>query len=407
MLLPFTIFLLIIVLLDINLASGLLNTFVFFSQMLPSLDLYAGGEIPIPDAAKPFVEFYQFCYGLFNLEYFESLDSMPGWCTFKYRSALTGALFGYFRAIWPLVFISFMWFIIFASEYCICIRKLRRLYQRIRPGGFSLGESFFRGLVTFIMLSYTKFTLVTLTILTPAYLTGPGGKKYRLVANLDGTLEYFGNEHFVNYAIPAIFVLVFIILLPLVIFATYPYMCNWLGIRTPRLMYFFDTLCGTFKNKRRFYYFALLYFVYRIALVAIFTFTPEVHERYILQHIFISIVLMLHMIAQPYKERYHNILDVCLLALIPAVISISFFQLFRVTNSASVNQSAMAIQIILLYIPLVYLAAVFVYKLYQWRKRNGYEQINNPPAANGNIAFFELTDDQFQGDEEANNDNNL
>ena len=51
-----------IILLDINLASGPLNTFVFFSQMLPYLDLYAGGEIPIADAAKPFVEFYQFVF---------------------------------------------------------------------------------------------------------------------------------------------------------------------------------------------------------------------------------------------------------------------------------------------------------------------------------------------------------
>ena len=73
---PLTLFLATIMLLDINLASGPLNTFVFFSQMLPSLDLYAGGEIPIDNAAKPFVEFYQFCYGIFNLEYFESIDGV-------------------------------------------------------------------------------------------------------------------------------------------------------------------------------------------------------------------------------------------------------------------------------------------------------------------------------------------
>ena len=99
---PLIIFLVTIILLDINLASGLLNTFVFFSQMLPSLDLYAGGEIPVNGGAKPFVKIYQFCYGIFNLQYFESLDIFQGWCTGKYTSALTVVALSYIEAFIPL-----------------------------------------------------------------------------------------------------------------------------------------------------------------------------------------------------------------------------------------------------------------------------------------------------------------
>jgi len=416
---PLTIFLLTIILLDINLASGLLNTFVFFSQMLPSLDLYAGGQIPIHNAAKPFVEVYQFCYGLFNLEYFESLDSMPGWCTFSFHSALTGIFFGYIVAFCPLVIISIVWFIIFMSDYCVCANKrnvignvtnkLRNLYRRIKPNGISLSNSFFRGLVTFIVLSYTKFTLVTLTILTPAYLSGPGGKNYGVVANLDGTMEYFGHEH-LTYAIPAIFVLVFIVLLPLVLFATYPFMCNWLGIPVHKMMPFFDTLSDAFKRNehRLYYYFSLSYFFYRIVLVTIFTFVPEVQQRYVLQQVFTSIILMVHVIAQPYKERKHNIIDLCLLTLIPTVISISFFQLFRVTNSASVYQLAMAVQIILLYIPLICLAVVIAYKFYQWRRYNGYVHIDPPDDQSFEPPPAIMLNDQYQGGvDQPNHDNNL
>ena len=419
---PLIIFLLTIILLDINLASGLLNTFVFFSQMLPSLDLYAGGEIPINDAAKPFVEIYQFCYGIFNLQYFESLDSVPGWCTVEYSSALTGVMFGYIEAFCPLVIIFIVWLIIFFSDYCTCgnqinvVRninnKLRQLYRRIKHRDVSLSESFFRGLVTFILLSYTKFTLVTLTLLAPAYLYGPGGHRYSVVANLDGTLEYFGHEH-LRYVIPAIFVLVFIVLLPPVLFATYPCMCNCLGIPTHKLMHFFDTLYGAFRKEHKLCgHFALLYFVYRIVIVAIFTFMPEIQQRYTLQQLVISVVLMLHVIAQPYRERFHNIVDVCLLALIPAVVSISFFQLFRATNSNSVDQFAMAIQIILLYIPLIYLAVVIVYQLYLWKRRNGYEQIdhnnnNDDILASGNDQLKLVASNQYQGGDEANHDNKL
>ena len=417
--LPLLIFLLIIIILDINLASGPLNTFVFFAQILPYLDLYAGGQIPINDGTKPFVMFYQFCYGIFNLQYFESLDILPGWCTVKYQSALSAAAMGYVDAFCPLVVIFLVWLIIFASDYCVCcgnegniIRrintKFRQLYRRIKPNGLSLSESFFRGLVTFILLSYTKFTLVTLTLLTPAYLHGPGGKTERVVARLDGTLDFFDSEHR-QYAEPAIFVLVFIILLPLVLFAMYPWMCNCLKIPTHKMMNFFDTLNGAFREEYKLYYFSLLYFVYRIVLVAIFTFISEAHPHYVLQQIFAGIVLMLHAIAQPYKNKYHNILDLCILALIPTVISISFYQLFNITTSDDIGPNVMVIQIILLYIPLIYLVALILYKLYQRKRRNGYERIDNNPAANDN-AFVELTmtaSMKYQAEDQANHDNKL
>ena len=110
----------------------------------------------------------------------------------------------------------------YASDYCTSKRNfvgkvnacLRQVYLKMKPNKtVSLHNSFFRGLVTFLVLTYSKFTLVTLTILTPAYLYGPGGKQYDTVVNLDGTLEYFGHGH-LPYAIPAILVLIFIVLLP-------------------------------------------------------------------------------------------------------------------------------------------------------------------------------------------------
>ena len=108
----------------------------------------------------------------------------------------------------------------------------------IKPNkNISLSQSFFRGFVTFLVLSYTKFTLVTFTLLKPTYLYGPGGKGYDTVVNLDGTLEYFGHGH-LPYAIPAILVLIFIVLLPLVILAMYPHMCTWLGIHVHKMMPF-------------------------------------------------------------------------------------------------------------------------------------------------------------------------
>ena len=403
---PLVVFLITIIFLDINLASGWLNTFVFFSQMLPSLNLYAGGQIPISDVAKPFIEIYQFCYGIFNLQYFELLDSFPGVCTFKSRSALTVVALGYIAAVCPLIIIFIIWLITYTSDYCVAMGKrntvgkavhcLQNIYRKVKPNkNVSLSQSFFRGFVTFLVLSYTKFTLVTFTLLKPGYLSGPGGRHYELVVNLDGTLEYFGHGH-LPYAIPAFLVLIFIVLLPLVILAMYPHMCNWLGIRIHKIMPFFDTLNGAFKLN--FYYFALFYFIYRLILVAIFSFTPEVQHQYVLQQLFSVTILMFHVIIRPYRENIHNVVDVCLLALIPTVLGISFYQLFNVVNTNNINQVAMVVQIILLYLPLVYLASVMLYKLYRWRR----------PCKKNNDADLEL-DFYAQVDEEVDDedDNNL
>ena len=373
---PLIIFLITIILIDINLASGQLNTFVFFSQMLPSLNLYASGQISIPDAAKPFVEIYQFCYGIFNLEYFELLDSFPNVCTFKSRSALTTVALDYVTAVCPIIIIFLIWLVMYTSDYCIfkgernivgkVAHCLQNVYRKIKPNkSISLSQSFFRGFVTFLLLSYTKFTLVTFTLLKPAYLSGPGGKHYSIVVNLDGTLEYFSHGH-LPYAIPAILVLIFIVLLPLAILAMYPRMCTWLEIHIHKMMSFFDSLNGAFKLNC--YYFALLYFVYRLILVAIFSFTPEVQQQYVLQQTLSIAILVFHVMKQPYRENMHNIVDLCLLALIPTIIGISSFQLFNVTTSNTINKVAMAVQILLLYLPLIYLASIMVYKLHRWTK---------------------------------------
>ena len=373
---PLIIFLITIILVDINLASGQFNTFVFFSQMLPSLNLYAGGQISIPDAVKPFVEIYQFCYGVFNLEYFELLDSFSNVCTFKSNSALTIVALDYVTAVCPIIIIFFIWLLMYTSDHCICKGKrnivgkmahcVQNVYRKVKPNkSISLRQSFFRGLVIFLALSYTKFTLVTFTLLKPTYLFGPGGEHCDTVVNLDGTLPYFGRGH-LPYAIPAILVLIFIVLLPLVILAMYPCVCTRLGIHIHKMMPFFDSLNGAFKLNC--YYFALLYFVYRLILVAIFSFTPEVQQQYVLQQTLSIVILLFHVMKQPYRESMHNNVDLCLLALIPIVLGISSFQLFNVTTSDTIDQFAMAIQITLLYLPLIYLASIIMYKLHRWRK---------------------------------------
>ena len=81
------------------------------------MNLYAGGQIPISDTAKPFVEIYQFCYGVFNLQYFELLDSFPGVCTYRSRSALPIVALDYISAVCPIIIIFIVWLIMYTSDW--------------------------------------------------------------------------------------------------------------------------------------------------------------------------------------------------------------------------------------------------------------------------------------------------
>ena len=176
----------------------------------------------------------------------------------------------------------------------------------------------------------------------------------------------------------------------------YPRMCTRLGIHVHKMMPFFDTLNGAFKLNC--YYFALFYFIYRLILVAIFSFTPEVQQQYVLQQTLTITILMFHVIKRPYREDMHNIVDLCLLALIPTVLSISSFQLFNVVTTNNINNIAMAVQTILLYLPLIYIVTIMAYKLYRWRKTfydgkaKGSESIENIPARMLNL-YAEFDED--------------
>ena len=156
------------------------------------------------------MEFYQFCYGVFTLQYFESLDSFLEVCTFNKKVLFTSIILNYVTTLCPIIIVFIVWLIRYTSDYCVFMGQ-----QNI----------FFRGLVTFLILSYTKFTLVTLSILTSAYLSGLGGKSYGLVVNLDGTLEYFGTKP-LAYALPVVIVLVLFVLLPLAVMVMYPHVSS-------------------------------------------------------------------------------------------------------------------------------------------------------------------------------------
>ena len=88
---PLTIFVIVIGFFNVSLLNGTLNSFVMFSQLLPFMDIYAGGRISIVN--EPVVETYRFLYNMWNLNFFEIV--LPGFCVLHTQSALNMLIFDY------------------------------------------------------------------------------------------------------------------------------------------------------------------------------------------------------------------------------------------------------------------------------------------------------------------------
>ena len=67
----------------------------------------------------------------------------------------------------------------------------------------------------------------------------------------------------------------------------------------------FDSFQGCYKDKLRF--FSGLYFIYRVAILLAFTYSGLTY--YVITLFLVLVMLGTHSIAQPYKQREHNVID--------------------------------------------------------------------------------------------------
>ena len=70
-------------------------------------------------------------------------------------------------------------------------------------------------------MCYARATTITLKLLTPVWLFGKGLQKLEMVVYYYGEMPFFGGSH-LKYALPSLFTLVLITILPPVLLLVYP-----------------------------------------------------------------------------------------------------------------------------------------------------------------------------------------
>ena len=381
-LVPVTVVFITVLVLNISFTSGAVNGFILFSQLINSLNVNSYGLISQPNSTiVGFIRAYRVIYGFFNLDYF-SIENLS-FCLWTNASALDMIAFKYVTIIYALLLvITVVWFM---NKYAgRCLGKWYRITK--------LKSSVIHGITTFLVICYAQCINVSLTLLLRYRYTPEAGSELNIptIVWLNGNLVYLSGRHLL-YALPALFCLVTIGILPPILLLSYPLfnkVMSFFGLEGVKPMKFisrnlrmsslkplFDSFQGCFKDNLRF--FAGLYFIYRWIGLVVNASTPRYSVFFMVVEILLLCVLALHAICQPYTVKVHNIVDTLLFTNLAVINAISFANYYRnqtfdgrAYETQFVN-TFVAIQLILIYLPLV---SMVVYALVAvckcWRLHN-------------------------------------
>ena len=368
-LVPVTAVFVFVLVFNISFTSGAFNGFILFSQLIGSLDLYAGGITAFSVADKHKIddttEGSRILYGFFSLDFFNS--ETLSFCLWQGATALDMIAFRYITIFYTVLLVVV---VIFVMNKCggRCLGRCCRIT--------TVKVSVIHGISTFLVICYAQCVRVSLSLLLPVSLhTEINNSNVRLRSRVwfNGEVEHLSQQHW-PYAIPAILILLTIGILPPSLLLTYPMLNKLLTVfgleeRRPFNVIFsmswlkplLDSFQGCYRDNFRF--FAGLHFLYRWSFLLI-------HWNSITYSIYFTgtggillFMLTLHTICQPYVKRAHNIVDTLLLANLVLINYLSFFN-YHKSRSHSLDYgatvSAASIQLVLIYLPLIVMGMYFL-----------------------------------------------
>ena len=337
---PLTVLYLIILLFQINIISGSITCFIFYSQLVVmAFDrVFAGDDPEISDvvlvASKHtkwlFTVMMTIC-DLWNLRFFRYM--VPSFCIVSGLKPIHIAFLDYISVLYPLCLIFLTW---------VCVQMYDRKYRLLvwlwKPfqgcfKGRQYTIDFINAFASFFLLSFTKviYQVVLLLIQRRIKRQKIYDNRYDYflgfthVVGVDQTVLYGNIEH-LFFVIPAVVLCFVFCVLPTLFLILYP-------LRPFRVLFSKCRLDGVVINTfvEKFYScyrtgldggrdmrsFAGLYFVARFLLFSSNMIASALNvsnnDPYFIRNVILVITALLVFLCRPYKETYMNILDTILL----------------------------------------------------------------------------------------------
>ena len=365
-LLPLIIFFIIVVVFNISFTSGAINSFILFAQLHDSLAIRGDGVIHVSSLRRYFISTSEFFYRFFNFDFF-SVEELS-FCLWRGATTLDAIAFKYVTVVSGLM-------LMLICVYVMNSSRVKRCFTCLRPT--TLRSSLIHGLSAFFVMCYSQCARVSLQILTPTDLSKQRNEYVKTVVYRSGQLSMFEPVH-LKYAVPAVFFSCTLLLLPPLVLLLYPLLGKslaFLGLNESKLagyisrlvpMQLLDTFQSSFRDEVRF--FAGFYFLYRVIILAAFSFSHSISEFYCILEVLLIGISALHAIVQPHKKRIHNVVDVLLFANLAAINVLSLLNYHKATlgrpNSHFVKFSFF-FQVVLIYLPLVCLLVMGLVKIWK------------------------------------------
>ena len=374
--LPNAIFLFGVVLFGVNVVSGPINAFIYFSQVSTAYANIPLGEYILKQqfnttySVKPVTVISTF-YGIWNLKFFEEI--IPAFCLTEHISHLEEVALEYIIAVFPL-------FLVVVLYVCIALhdRDFRPLVWCWKPfhkcfvycrRNIHPETSVIDAFATVTLLSYVKFLNITNELLLFEPLYNGSGEKISTVVRYQADIEFFRGKH-LAFALLAIFVFFTFIVIPPAVLILYKYSffqrcltrcrLNTLALRT-----FVEKFQGPYKHGSNgtadYRWFAALYFILRI--VAFFISFGGLAFLLVGSAILYLFTALFFALLQPYRKRIYNIVDSVIFAILSAVyiLQIVHIGLTFLTGHSSIR--VFVLTDLLYSLPLLYLIVYIVFSL--------------------------------------------
>ena len=375
---PVTVFFTVVIAFNIKFTDGAISGVILFVQMSDTMLIRGNGFILFHPVAEFGLEAYRFITRVYNLNFF-AIDDLS-FCLWKQATTLDLLAFKYITIFYACTLVV----VIIVIFKCCHSKKMNSMLVKIKPGkaAASTKSTIIHGLSGFLVICYSECTRVSLLLLTPARLFASGEYenvlKY-IVPFYDGELIFFRGKH-LAYALPALLILLVVGVVPPILLMSYPLcykvfsvfrigesrfakiLCTCVPLE--KFKPFFDSFQHSFKDDYRF--FSGLYFLYRFTTLATFAFVSQLTTFYVLVQVQLIVILTLHALCQPYKKRWHNVLDALIFMNLSAINATTLFN-YHLTENLTDKQRQINVlsilQVILLYLPLLYISVFSLKKL--------------------------------------------
>ena len=371
--LPVTVFYLLVIIFRISATSSTLNGFIFVSQTIATPPMiraiYSSNQINpfyrVSYLTQLSVNFFIAVYTVWNLDFLRSFYEPI--CVHPNLTYPQVLLLDYAVAVYPMLLILITFVLVKLHDNFILVTKLWMPFHRclvVFRKQWNIHSSLVNALATFIVLSYVKILNVSFELLMPSRVYDMHGDTVPVpYLYYNGSITMTSKQYLPYLTIAILMLLVFNIL-PLLLFALYPFnfFHKFISCFSNQcklsLQIFMDSFHGCYKHTSRHYqHFATLYLAVRflnLLLYSIFNYALYLPSASLL--VFFTLALVAKF--KPYKNKRSNTIDIILLLVLPtACMSLLMYDdgpiIPKWVNGAASGISLSVPPIIMLYLLLV------------------------------------------------------